>query len=49
MSDRYDSDMVNPVKTGGLSTEHAAAVLVFAALLFLILVRRGFRGVDLSA
>ena len=47
---RYDDDsMINPVKANGLSTEHAAAILVFAALLFLILVRRGFRGITVSA
>lgn len=50
--DRYsygDSVSPNPVTgspfTAGLSTEHAAAVIVFGSLAFLILVRRGFRGV----
>lgn len=41
-----DAKMVNPVKGGrGMSTEHAAAALVIASLLFLVAVRRGFRGV----
>jgi hypothetical protein len=40
--DEYD----NPVKVGGLSTEHACAAIVFGALLFLFLVKRGFRGVS---
>lgn len=31
-----------------LSTPHAAAVLVFASLLFLILIRRGFRGISVG-
>lgn len=44
---RYESDMTHPVKSGGLSTEHAAAVIVLACLAFLILIRRGFRGVAL--
>lgn len=42
MADEY----ANPVKGGGISTEHAAAVVVLGALAFLILVRRGFRGVS---
>jgi hypothetical protein len=47
-SDRRDA--VNPVRGGpglggGLSTEHAAAVVVLGSLVFLILIRRGFRGV----
>jgi hypothetical protein len=41
--------MVNPVRGGGagLSTEHAAAVVVIGSLVFLILIRRGFRGVGI--
>lgn len=35
-------------RVGGLATEHAAAVLVFGSLLFLILVRRGFSGVSVG-
>lgn len=41
-----DEEMVTNV--GGLSTEHMAAALVFGALGFLILVRRGFRGVAVN-
>ena len=38
--------MINPVRGGsGLTTEHAAAVVVLGSLVILILVRRGFRGV----
>jgi hypothetical protein len=42
------SDDENPVKAGGISTPHASAVIVFGAMVFLILVRRGFRGVSLG-
>jgi hypothetical protein len=42
-----DDNLTNPVKgVGAFSTEHAAAALVVGSLLFLILVRRGFRGVS---
>lgn len=34
------------VRGGANSTEYAAAAVVIGALLFLILVRRGFRGVS---
>lgn len=41
----YD-DGRNPVSSvNGFSTEHAAAVIVIGALVFLVLIRRGFRGV----
>lgn len=40
---RYDSDMSNPVKGSGITTEHAAGVIVVGALVFLVLIRRGFR------
>jgi hypothetical protein len=43
-----DSQMVNPVKTSGMSTEYAAAVLVIGALVFLVAINRGFRGVSIS-
>lgn len=33
--------------SGGLDTQHAAGMIVLAALAFLILVRRGFRGIKL--
>lgn len=45
---RNDAELINPVKTAGLSTEHATAVLVILALLLLFLVRRGFRGIRVS-
>jgi hypothetical protein len=38
---------LNPV-TGGMTTEHAAAVVVIGALVALIALRRGFRGVSVS-
>lgn len=39
----------HPVKTfGGFSTEHLAGALVIGALVFLILVGRGFRGVSVG-
>ena len=31
---------------GGLSTEHAAAVVVLGSLAILILIKRGFRGIN---
>ena len=43
-----DSQMVNPVKSAGMSTEYAAGVIVIAALVFLVAVNRGFRGVSIS-
>lgn len=48
MTTRYDSDMTHPVKSNGLGTEHAAAIIALLCLAFLILVRRGFRGVNLA-
>ncbi len=36
-------DQTYPVS--GMSTEHAAGFLIIGSLLFLMLVRRGFRGV----
>jgi hypothetical protein len=39
----------HPIKTfGGFSTEHMAGALVIGALVFLILVGRGFRGVSVG-
>lgn len=46
MPDYYSQD--NPVKGGGLSTEHATAALVIGCLVALIMLRRGFRGVNLG-
>lgn len=45
----YESDMTTGVKgIGSLSTEHAAGIIVIGSLLFIILVRRGFRGVNVG-
>lgn len=38
----YADQPINPVKGGGMNTEHAAAALVLGALVALILIRRGF-------
>lgn len=39
----------NPVKTTGtVSTEHMSAAIVIGALVFLVLVSRGFRGVSVG-
>lgn len=43
-----DNVMVNPVKQGGLMTEHAAAAVVIGSLVFLVMIRRGFRGVSVG-
>ena len=41
------TEMVNPVSDGRtIDTPQMAAVLVIGALVFLILVKRGFRGVN---
>lgn len=37
-----------PVKGAGFSTEHTTAAVVIGALVFLILIRRGFRGVSVG-
>lgn len=42
----YSGD--NPVKAGGLNTEHATAALVIGCLAALFLLRRGFRGVSVG-
>lgn len=45
----YDprDEMEQPVKgMGALTVPHAAAAVVIGALVFLILIRRGFRGVS---
>jgi hypothetical protein len=43
-----DNAMVNPVKQGGLSSEHAAAAVVIGSLVFLIMIRKGFTGVSVG-
>lgn len=40
-----ESNMENPV-AGNFSPEHAAAAVVIGSLVALILIRRGFRGVN---
>lgn len=35
----------NPIKDAGLTTEKAVAIILIIALVLLILIRRGFRGV----
>lgn len=37
--------MENPVKESGLTTEHAAGAIIIGSLIFLIVIRRGFRGI----
>lgn len=36
------------VQGAGITTEHATAVVVIGALLFLVLIRRGFRGISIG-
>jgi hypothetical protein len=37
-----------PVKGQGLTTEYAAGVVVIGSLILLILIRRGFRGINIG-
>lgn len=43
-----DTQMVNPVKSNGMSTERMAGILVIGALVALIAINRGFRGVSVG-
>jgi hypothetical protein len=43
-----DGEMVHPVKMGNMGTEQMAAALVIGALVFLIAINRGFRGVSVG-
>lgn len=43
-----DSRLTNPISGGSFDTPHAAAILVAGALILLIGIRRGFRGVNLA-
>jgi hypothetical protein len=43
MSDDYGQ---SPVHNTGFTSSHAAGVVVIGALFFLIMIRRGFRGVS---
>lgn len=48
MADDYrDTQFRNPV-AGGMSTEHYAAALTLGALALLVLIARGFRGVNVG-
>lgn len=40
--------MAEQHENGGISTEHAAAVVVIGSLIGLILIRQGFRGVSVG-
>lgn len=44
----YGDAMVNPVKGAGFDTPQVAGALVIGSVLMLILIRRGFRGVNLA-
>lgn len=37
-----------PVQGAGITTEHATAVVVIGALVLLIAIRRGFRGISVG-
>lgn len=41
-----DNNMVNPIKGPGLDTPMVTGIIVLSALGMLILIRRGFRGVN---
>ncbi len=43
-----DNAMVNPITSGGLTTDKWAAILVLGSLVALIAINRGFRGVSVS-
>jgi hypothetical protein len=43
-----DQRLTNPVMGNGWDTQHAAAAVVFGAMLFLFLIRRGFRGLNVG-
>lgn len=46
MDPQTDQRLTNPILGGGWDTQHAAAAIVFGAMLFLFLIRRGFRGLS---
>lgn len=44
-----DGELANPVASGAFwGTEHMAGALVIGSMLFLFLIRRGFRGVNVA-
>jgi len=51
MAGNYDGDttMVNPISDSGISTEKWAAILVLGAMVALIAINRGFRGVSVGS
>jgi len=44
----YDYDDANSTVTQGLTPERAAAVVIIGALVLLILIKHGFRGVNVG-
>lgn len=44
----YGNEQEYPISGGGFTTEHAAAAIVIGALVALVLIRRGFRGVSVG-
>lgn len=48
MSYNPDQVMTNPVKSGGITTEHMTGAVVIGAMVGLILINRGFRGVSVG-
>jgi hypothetical protein len=38
----------NPFRVGGLTAHHVAALIALGALLFLVFVERGFRGLKID-
>lgn len=42
-----DNTLTHPL-SGGIDTQHMAAFVVFGAMLFLFLIRRGFRGLSVG-
>lgn len=45
----YAASPIDRVRTAGsVSTEHATAIVVAAALIALVAIRRGFRGVNVA-
>lgn len=43
-----DSRLTNPIAGGAFDTNHAAAIIVVVSFVLLVMIRRGFRGVNLA-
>jgi len=43
-----DTRLTNPITGGGFDTPQAAALIIVVAFVLLVLIRRGFRGVNLA-